>query len=326
MYNAFFQLVQCPFEISPDPSLFYATPQHQEALAGLYYGIKAAKGFMVLTGEVGTGKTLVVRCLQELLDKNRVAYAYVFNPRLSSQQFLSYVAEDLGLSPRPTTKSDLLIGLSRLLIERHRRGVRTMLVVEEAQHLTPIVLEEIRLLTNLETAKGKLLQILLVGQPELEARLDSPTMSQLKQRVAQWFRLHVLSEHETSEYISCRLKLAGDKRGGIFSSPALEQVYRYSHGIPRLINTLCDNAMMSAFALRTARVTPELIEEAASDLRMKRVNGNGNGHSAAAGVRWPADEDAVEDEAASFAAVLETNEPKTHSYQKLDSLEKKESK
>jgi type II secretory pathway predicted ATPase ExeA len=324
MYNAFFQLSQRPFEISPDPSLFYATPQHQEALAGLYYGIKAAKGFMVLTGEVGTGKTLVIRCLQELLDKNRVAYAYVFNPLLSSQQFLSYVAEDLGLSPHPTTKSDLLIGLSRLLIERHRRGLMTMLVVEEAQHLTPILLEEIRLLTNLETARGKLLQILLVGQPELEARLDSPTLRQLKHRVALWFRLHVLSEIETSDYVRCRLKLAGGKRGGIFTAAALERVYCYSQGTPRLINTLCDNAMMSAFALRNERVAPELIEDAASDLGLNRVNGNG--HSAAAEARRAAAEQTDEQEVASFAAVLEDREPETHGYPQLDSPENKESK
>ena len=323
MYNAFFQLVQSPFEITPDPSFFYATPQHQEALAGLYYGIKAAKGFMVLTGEVGTGKTLVVRCLQELLDKNRVTYAYVFNPRLSSQQFLSYVAEDLGLSPHPTTKSDLLIGLSRLLIERHRRGAMTMLVVEEAQHLTPVVLEEIRLLTNLETVRGKLLQILLVGQPELQERLDSPALRQLKQRVAHWFRLHVLSENETYDYVRCRLKLAGDKSGGIFTATALERVYRYSHGTPRLINTLCDNAMMSAFALHNDRVTPELIEEAAADLCLNRTNGNG--HPPAAGVRWPAGEEAVDEEAASFAAVLKAREPEIHGYPELDSPEKKES-
>ena len=323
MYNNFFQLVQSPFEISPDPSLFYATPQHQEALAGLYYGIKAAKGFMVLTGEVGTGKTLVVRCLQELLDKSRVTYAYVFNPRLSSQQFLSYVAEDLGLSPHPTTKSDLLVGLSRLLIERHRRGAMTMLVVEEAQHLTPVVLEEIRLLTNLETARGKLLQILLVGQPELQERLDTPALRQLKQRVAHWFRLHVLSENETSDYVRCRLKLAGDKSGAIFTATALERVYRYSHGTPRLINTLCDNAMLSAFALRNDRVTPELIEEAASDLCLNRTNGNG--HSPATGVRWPASEEAVDEEAASFATVFEAREPQVHGYPESDSPGKKES-
>jgi len=323
MYNAFFQLVQCPFEISPDPSLFYATPQHHEALAGLYYGIKAAKGFMVLTGEAGTGKTLVVRCLQDLLDKNRVTYAYVFNPRLSSQQFLSYVAEDLGLSPHPTSKSDLLIGLSRLLIERHRRGVLTMLVVAEAQHLTPVVLEEIRLLTNLETARGKLLQILLVGQPELEARLDSPTLRQLKQRVALWFRLRVLSEKETADYVRCRLKLAGDKSGGIFTGVALDRVYHYTHGTPRLINTLCDNAMMSAFALRKTQVTPELVEEAASDLGLHRMNGNG--HSPTGGVRWPAGDEAIEEEVAGFASVLEGRAPETHNYSELNSSEKKES-
>jgi general secretion pathway protein A len=324
MYNAFFQLVQSPFEISPDPSLFYATAQHQEALAGLYYGIRAGKGFMVLTGEVGTGKTLVVRCLQEILDKNRVAYAYVFNPRLSSQQFLSYVAEDLGLSPHPTTKSDLLIGLSRLLIERHRRGAITMLVVEEAQHLTPIVLEEIRLLTNLETARGKLLQILMVGQPELEARLDSPTLRQLKQRVALCFRLHVLSESETSDYVRCRLKLAGDKSGEIFTTAALERVYRYSQGTPRLINTLCDNAMMSAYAVRNERVSPDLVEEAASDLGMNRVNGNG--HTAAAGVRWPAGAEANEEEAASFAAIVGARDPEVRRSPELHSPEKKESR
>jgi general secretion pathway protein A len=320
MYKSFFQLVRSPFEISPDPSLFYATPQHQEALAGLYYGIKAAKGFMVLTGEVGTGKTLLVRCLQDLLDKNRVTYAYVFNPRLSSRQFLSFVAEDLGLSPHPTSKSNLLIGLHRLLSERHRRGVMTMVVVEEAQLLTPVVLEEIRLLTNLETARGKLLQILLVGQPGLEARLDAPTMTQVKQRIALRFRLRVLSEDETSDYVRCRLKLAGDKRGGIFTAAAIERVYRYSQGTPRLINTLCDNSMMSAFALRVERVTPELIEEAASDLGLTRMNGNG--HGTTIGPRWPAGEESVHEEAASFAAVPEARKSKTHGSPDLNSLRK----
>jgi len=323
MYNTFFQLSRRPVEISPDPSFFYATPQHQEALAGLYYGIKAEKGFLVLTGEVGTGKTLVVRCLQELLDKNRVAYAYVFNPRLSSQQFLSYVADDLGLSPHPTTKSDLLVGLSRHLLERHRRGAMTLLVVEEAQHLTPVVLEEIRLLTNLETARGKLLQILLVGQPELEIILDAPTLRQLKQRISLWFRLRLLSEQETSDYVQRRLKLAGDKKGQIFIPTALERIYLYSQGTPRLINTLCDNAMMSAFALRKSQVTPELVEEAAADLGMKRASANG--HSMASGVRWPVGGEASELEAANFAAVLEVRVRETDGYSELDSSAKEES-
>jgi general secretion pathway protein A len=321
MYNAFFNLTRSPFEISPDPSFFYATAQHEEALTGLYYGIRSSKGFMVLTGEVGTGKTLVVRCVQDLLDKNRVVFAYVFNPCLSSNEFLSYVAEDLGLSPHPVHKSDLLIGLSRLLIERHRHGISTVLVVEEAQHLSPVLLEEIRLLTNLETPHGKLLQILLVGQPELAKKLESPNLRQLKQRVALWFRLNVLSEKESSNYVQCRLKLAGDKNGQIFGVPALERIYHYSQGVPRLINTLCDNAMMSAFALRKQEVSPDLIEEAASDLVLNRVNGNE--HSTAPEVPMPGENEAKKD-AANLADVAEAKELMALAYPEMFSPREKE--
>jgi general secretion pathway protein A len=322
MYNAFFHLTRSPFEISPDPAFFYAAAQHEEALAGLYYGIRAGKGFMVLTGEVGTGKTLVVRCLQELLNKNRVVFAYVFNPRLSSNGFLSYIAGELGLSPHPTQKSDLLIGLSRLLIERRRHGVMTVLVVEEAQHLSPVVLEEIRLLTNLETPLGKLIQILLVGQPEFAKTLDSPTLRQLKQRVSLWFRLDVLSQEETSNYVHCRLKRAGDQNGNVFATATIERIHHYSQGIPRLINTLCDNAMMSAFAGRQEQVTPELIEEAASDLGLKRVNGNGRSSVSAP---WRRDEES-DGEAGSFGPVMEakTSNVKIHAYPKSFSSAKEE--
>jgi len=314
MYNTFFNLTRSPFEINPDPSFFYGAAQHKEALTGLYYGINSGKGFMVLTGEVGTGKTLVVRCLQDLVDKNRVVFAYVFNPRMSSHDFLSYIVEDLGLSPHPTQKSDLLIGLSRLLIERHRRGVTTMLVVEEAQHLSPVLLEEIRLLTNLETPRGKLLQILLVGQPELAKKLESPGLRQLKQRIALWFRLDVLSEDESSNYVRCRLKLAGNQNGDIFNPPALEHIYRYSQGIPRLINTLCDNAMMSAFALRKQQIGADLIEEAAADLALRRVNGNG--HSAASEVPEFVQQEASEG-VGSLAAVKEANSSNSIAYPEL---------
>jgi general secretion pathway protein A len=275
MYKAFFKLARNPFEISPDPYFLYATAQHQEALAGLYYGVTARKGFVVLTGEIGTGKTLLIRCLQELLDRNHVAYAFVFNTRLSSEQFLRFVAAELGLSPPPTSKSDLLVSLSRMLTERHQRGLTTVLLVEEAQHLTPVVLEELRLLTNLETPQGKLLQIALVGQPELAAMLESPSLVQLKQRITLRFGLSLLSEEETSAYVQYRLKLAGSNNGQIFKPAALKRVYCYSQGIPRLINTLCNNAMISAFALGSEEVTPELIEEAASDLALG-VNGNGH--------------------------------------------------
>jgi len=198
-----------------------------------------------------------------------------------------------------------------------------VLVVEEAQHLTPVVLEEIRLLTNLETARGKLLQILLVGQPELATMLDAPTLRQLKQRVALWFRLRLLSEQETSDYVQCRLKLAGDKNGQIFTPTTLERIYLYSQGTPRLINTLCDNAMMSAFALSKSQVTPELVEEAAADLGLKRASANG--HSMASGVRWPVGGDASELETANFAAVLEVRDRETDGYPELDSSAKEES-
>jgi general secretion pathway protein A len=284
MYKSFFKLTRDPFEISPDPHFLCPTVQHNEALAGLYYGIKARKGFMVLTGEVGTGKSLVVRCLQDLLDKQRVAYAYVFNSRLSSRQFLEYVTDDLGVPSGHSSKSALLIRLSRHLIERHRQGQATVLIADEAQHFRPLVLEEIRLLTNLETPHGKLLQIVLVGQPELDVRLQDYAMRQLKQRIALRFQLRVLSEPETHNYVRCRLKIAGDASGNIFAPATLRHVYLYSGGIPRLINILCDNAMLSAFALGQDHVTPELIDEAASDLRLPPANGNGAGETDAVSI------------------------------------------
>jgi general secretion pathway protein A len=321
MYRAYFHLVYRPFEISPDPSFFCATDQHVEALAGLAYGIKTGKGIMVLTGEVGTGKTLVARCVEELPGTNRIAYAHVFNPRLSSQQFLAYVAEDLGLSPRPTAKGDLLMGLSRLLTENRRQGITTVLVVEEAQHLGAVVLEEIRLLTNLESPQGKLLQILLIGQPELETTLDSARLRQLKQRITLWFRLRPLSIEETTTYVEHRLKLAGKNGREIFAPEALERVYRYSHGTPRLINILCDNAMMSAFALRQERITHELIDEAASDLALETLTGNSDSTSAEAAT--PSREASGENPI-SFAVVVKAVQRQINTSPDPDALAKEE--
>jgi general secretion pathway protein A len=276
MYKSFFKLTRDPFEVSPDPYFLYTTPQHNEALAGLYYGITARKGFMVLTGEVGTGKTLVGRCLLNLLDRNKVAYAYVFNSLLSSQQFLHYVVEDLGVSYRPSCKSDLLLQLNTHLMKRYRQGQGTVLVVDEAQHLTVPVLEEIRLLTNLETAEGKLLQIVLLGQPELDRKLASHPLRQLKQRVALRFRLQPLSEVQTRGYLERRLKLAGDERGGIFSLPAIYRIHVASRGIPRLINILADNALIAAYALGQRRVTAAIVDEAAADLGLRAESGGGS--------------------------------------------------
>ncbi len=276
MYRSFFKLERDPFVISPDPYFLYPTSQHQEAVAGLYYGVKARKGFMVLTGEVGTGKTLVVRCFLEMLDQKRAAYAYVFNSRLSSRQFLQYVAEDLGVPHKPTSKSDLLIQSSRHLIDRHRQGLTTVLVVDEAQHLTKGALEEIRLLTNLETPQGKLLQIILVGQPELHTKLESWDLRQLKQRITLRFRLQPLSELDTQGYVKCRLELAGDKTNVIFPEETLQRIFHYSQGTPRLVNILCDNALLSAYSLGQPFVPPGLVEEAARDLCLQQPARNGH--------------------------------------------------
>ena len=184
MYKSFYGLTRNPFEITPDPSFLFPTRRHNEALAALYYGVRRHKGFVVMTGEVGTGKTLLVRCLLELLNRRNVAYAYVFNSLLSPLEFLHYVAGDFGLAAAGKNKSELLLELSSFLINRHQQKLTTVLVIDEAHHLAPEVLEEVRLLTNLETAQEKLLQILLVGQPELDEKLDSIELRQLKQRIA----------------------------------------------------------------------------------------------------------------------------------------------
>jgi general secretion pathway protein A len=184
MYKQFFGLTKNPFEISPDPFFYHATPRHNEALANLHYGVGRRKGFIVITGEVGTGKTLLVRCLLAELRKNNIAFGYVFNPLLTTTEFFQYIMADLGLQYSGRSKTEMLLDLNRFLIQRHARGLITALVVDEAQALRPELLEEIRLLTNLETSQQKLLQIVLMGQPELEGVLDSPNLRQLKQRVS----------------------------------------------------------------------------------------------------------------------------------------------
>ena len=198
MYKAFYNLKRNPFEITPDPFFLFPTRRHNEALAALYYGVRRHKGFVVMTGEVGTGKTLLVRCLLQLLNQSDVAYAYVFNSRLSPVEFLQYVAGDFGLNVAGKNKSELLLILSNYVISRHQKKLTTVLVVDEAHHVAAEVLEEIRLLTNLETTSEKLLQILLVGQPELDEKLDSIELRQLKQRIALRSQLQPLNLDETT--------------------------------------------------------------------------------------------------------------------------------
>ncbi len=271
MYKEFFELKRNPFEITPDPSFLFPTRRHNDALAALYYGVERRKGFVVLTGEVGTGKTLVVRCLLQMLHRNHIAYAYVFNSKLGPLDFLHYIASDLGLQADGKTKSELLMLLTNFLISRYEKGQTTVLVVDEAHHTSAEVLEEIRLLTNLETAKEKLLQILLVGQSELDEKLDSHELRQLKQRIALRSHLKFLSLQDATGYIQKRLQLASAPESvymTLFPDDTIRAVYKYSRGYPRLINTICENALINAFARQVKPITVEVIEEVAEDLRL----------------------------------------------------------
>jgi general secretion pathway protein A len=273
MYKTFYGLKRNPFEITPDPSFLFATKKHNEALASLYYGVRRKKGFVVMTGEVGTGKTLLVRCLLQVLHRANISYAYVFNPLLSPMEFLQYIAGDLQLSTAGKSKSDLLLELSAFLIARHQKHLTTVLVIDEAHHLSAEVLEEVRLLTNLETAQDKLLQILLVGQQELDQKLDSVNLRQLKQRIALRSHLSPLDMEETHGYVDCRLKLAGASDvSKVFPIEAIAEVYRHSRGLPRLINTICENALINGYAKQAPSITPEIVEEIASDLRLNVVH------------------------------------------------------
>jgi len=270
MYKAFYSLKRNPFEITPDPSFLFPTRRHNEALAALYYGVRRHKGFVVLTGEVGTGKTLLLRCLLQLLkDSNDIKYAYVFNGRLSPLEFLQYITGDLGLPVSGKNKSELLLQLAGYVVSRAEKKLTTVLVVDEAHHLSSDILEEIRLLTNLETAHDKLLQILLVGQPELDQTLDSVDLRQLKQRIALRSHLSALELTETKGYIERRLQLAGSPTPSLLFPPeTVATIHQYSRGIPRLINTICENALIAAYARQASAVTSEMIDAIAKDFRL----------------------------------------------------------
>jgi len=247
----------------------FPTKRHNEALAALYYGVSRHKGFVVMTGEVGTGKTLLIRCLLHLLHRGQANYAYVFNSRLAPTEFLQYVAGDFRLETSGKTKSELLLELSSFVISRFQKGLTTVLVVDEAHHLSTEVLEEVRLLTNLETPQEKLLQILLVGQPELDDKLDSVDLRQLKQRIALRSKLTPLDLDETDGYIRRRLQLAGSSDPAVlFPIETIAEVHRHSRGIPRLINTLCENALIHGYARQSQSISPDVIEEIALDFRL----------------------------------------------------------
>ncbi len=268
MYESFYQLKEKPFNLTPDPKFIYFTERHCEALANLVYGIRERKGFLVLSGEVGTGKTTLVNALLDTLDRTGVLSAFIFNPILTSTEFFEFLLADLNLKADTRSKSQCLIKLNALLLERYRAGQVTVLIVDEAQNLSAEILEEIRLLTNLETSTEKLLQIVLVGQPELSLKLNSPELRQLKQRISLRCHLEPLSFSETREYIKTRLEIAGLPSQEIFSDACIGEIFRRTGGIPRLINTLCDNAMVTGYACDLPTVTLEIIAEVADDLEI----------------------------------------------------------
>src|ERR1700722_15245340 len=275
MYKSFFNLTRYPFDLTPDPACFVPTKRHNEALTALYYGIRRHKGFVVLTGEVGTGKTLLLRCLLGLLKGSKdVTYAYLFNGRLSPSEFLQYILSDFRLPTSGKNKSELLFDLGQFLVSRGERKMTTVLIVDEAHHLSADILEEVRLLSNLETDDDKLLQIVLVGQPELEEKLDSVGLRQLKQRIALRGRLDSLDANEAKAYIDRRLRVAGmsSQANTLFSDQAIAAVYRYSRGFPRLINTLCENGLITAYARQMRNVTASIIEDVAKEFRLHDVN------------------------------------------------------
>ncbi|MGP0096439.1 MAG: ExeA family protein [Terriglobales bacterium] len=269
MYKTFYNLQRNPFEITPDPSFLFPTTRHNEALASLYYGVTSHRGFVVLTGEVGTGKTLILRSLLGLLQRRDVAFALIFNPTLSPLEFMRYIALDFGLPVAGKAKDELIHVLNGFLLQRHQKRLTTMLVVDEAHHLSSEILEEIRLLTNLETSQQKLLQIVLAGQPELDLKLDSHELRQLKQRIALRCHLDPLNVNETRDYMRRRLQIAGANGAvQIFSGPAIEAIFSHSRGIPRLVNTICENALLAGYAKHAPTITSEIIDEVARDLRL----------------------------------------------------------
>lgn len=268
MYATFFGFSQNPFDMSPDPAFLFRSAQHDEVLASLIYGVQTRKGFIVLTGEVGTGKTTMLECLRDYLNAQRVAFASLFNSRLTVEQFFEMLAYDLDLRCNRLSKTEVLLSLNHLLMERATAGRTTVLIVDEAHNLDWDVLEEIRLLGNLETRRGKLLQIILAGQQELDHKLEDPAYRQLKQRIALRCALRGFEPEETLAYINTRCERAGVPEQDIIGLEVMEEIHRRTQGMPRLINAVCDNLLLTAFAMESRICTLSMLDEVSADMRL----------------------------------------------------------
>jgi len=268
MYASHFGLKQAPFSIAPDPRYLFMSERHREALAHLLYGVGGGGGFVLLTGEIGAGKTTVCRCFLEQIPR-RCNVAYIFNPKLSTAELLQSICDEFRIplpgGPEASLKAHV-DALNEFLLKTHAVGQNNVLIIDEAQNLSPEVLEQLRLLTNLETSERKLLQIILIGQPELRQMLAQPELEQLAQRVIARYHLDALSEEETAQYIQHRLETAGLKRGSLFERKALKRIHELTRGVPRRINLLCDRALLGAYAEGKARVDRAIVEKAAEEV------------------------------------------------------------
>ena len=265
MYREFFGLKEKPFNITSDPNFLFLSRVHKEAFSHLLYGIKERKGFLEITGEVGAGKTTLCRALLSRLDKNTKS-AFIFNSTLPELQLLQAILEDYGIIVTRRNKVSLLKQLNSFLIEELTRGNNVVLIIDEAQNLKPSILEEIRMLSNLETDKEKLFQIILVGQPELKNKLASPGLRQLRQRISVRFHITPIDKNEMTDYINHRLEIAGSTGQITFELDAVEKIYNFSGGIPRLINMVCDKSMLTAYVMETRCITVPIVERSIQEM------------------------------------------------------------
>ncbi|BCR05091.1 hypothetical protein DESUT3_21600 [Desulfuromonas versatilis] len=266
MYLDFFGFKEKPFTITPNPRFIFLSKNHKEVFAHLLYGIQDHCGFIAVTGEVGTGKTTVLRTLLGELDEDAYKVAFIFNPCLSSLDLLRSINREYGIQADSTSHSDLLHALNQFLLTRRAEGRSVVLVIDEAQNLEPQVLEQIRLLSNLETDTDKLIQIVLVGQPELGELLSRNELRQLNQRITVRYHLNTMDFQDSCDYISHRIRVAGGSHQQVFGSAALKKIYRFSGGLPRLINILCDRALLVGYAEGCREVTGRMVDAAITEV------------------------------------------------------------
>jgi len=271
MYEKFYGFSGKPFNMTPDSEFFFASPKHEEALNRLLLAISERNGFAVITGEIGAGKTTICRTLLSRLDPT-TKVALVLNTHLGKKELLTTILEDLGIEYRSTSKTHLLRALNEYLIEQAANDTNVVLIIDEAQNLAPSVLEEVRMLSNLETENEKLIQIILMGQPELRKKLASPKLEQFSQRIVFYYHLEPLDRKEAEDYIKHRLKIAGGEDWDVFSSDAIDEIYGYSNGIPRLINLACHSALISGLVGDSKKIDSIIASEAIADLMHNGVH------------------------------------------------------